>query len=75
MANTRSHTIERAAKVGDDLVVDMAFASALPYERWWGIEILDVREGSVLLDRLEDGAPLLYNHDWSDLRGTHVANL
>jgi HK97 family phage major capsid protein len=55
---------------GGDLTVDMAFASAEPYERWWGIEVLDVK--GARLARLNDGAPLLYNHDWNDLRGVHV---
>ena len=72
MPNTRSHTISRVAKNGGELVVDMAFASEVPYERWWGIEILDMAESSVRLSRLMDGAPLLYNHNWNDLRGTHV---
>lgn len=56
----------------DDLVVDMAFASAEPYERWFGIEVLRVTEQSVRLARLQDGAPLLFNHNWDDLRGVHV---
>jgi HK97 family phage major capsid protein len=55
-----------------DLSVEMAFASEEPYERWWGVEILDISEKSVRLGRLNDGAPLLFNHDWNDLRGTHV---
>ena len=64
---------ERANDKKDgDMVVAMAFASQEPYERWWGIEILDVNADSVRLGRLNDGAPLLYNHDWRDLRGTHV---
>lgn len=58
-------------KAGEgDQVVDMAFASQEPYQRWWGIEVLQM--GGARLDRLNDGAPLLYNHDWGDLRGTHI---
>ena len=75
MSNTRSHTIgtpQRRSADGGDLVVDMAFASQAPYERWWGIEVLDVSAKAVRLQRLNDGAPLLFNHDWNDLRGTHV---
>lgn len=63
--------LERAAKDGD-LLIEMAFSSEEPYERWWGIEILDHSEKSIRLERLNDGAPLLFNHDWYDLRGTHV---
>ena len=62
---------KRAFSIGD-LVVEMAFASEEPYERWWGVEILDVNDQSVRLGRLNDGAPVLYNHNWDDLRGVHV---
>ena len=60
------------ADSGDDLIVDMAFASEEPYERWWGVEILDCSDSAVRMDRLNNGAALLYNHNWNDLRGTHV---
>ena len=59
------------AKADGDLVVPMAFSSEEPVERWWGIEILDHSDGSVRLDRLNNGAPVLYNHNPNDLRGTH----
>ena len=32
--------------------VELAFSSELPYERWWGIEILDHSAESVRMDRL-----------------------
>lgn len=57
---------------GGDLVIDMAFSSELPYERWWGIEILDHSDGSVDLTRLNDGASVFFNHDPNELRGVHV---
>lgn len=63
-------TADRAE--GADLVVEMAFASEAPYERWWGIEILDCSPEAVDLSRLNDGGALLYNHNWDDLRGHHV---
>lgn len=44
--------------------VEVAFSSELPYERWFGIEILDHSPGSVDLSRLNDGThPLLMDHD------------
>ena len=49
--------------------VELAFASELPYERWWGIEILDLKTESVRLDRLKSGAPLLVGHDTADQVG------
>lgn len=56
-----------------DLLVDMSFASETPYPRWWGIEVLSCKPENVRLGRLNDGAPLLYNHNWYELRGVHVA--
>ena len=57
---------------GQDMVVELAFASAVPYERWWGIEVLDCTPSSVRLDRINDSGALLFNHDWDALRGHHV---
>jgi HK97 family phage major capsid protein len=71
----RSIQLDRAAakkNEGGDLVIPMAFASEEPYERWWGIEILDTSEGSIRLERLNDGANVLFNHNPNDLRGVHV---
>lgn len=62
---------EADSEDGDHLV-DMAFASEQPYERWFGVEVLDCKPESVRLDRLNDGAPVLFNHDWKELRGVHV---
>ena len=73
--NTRAFSIEgqhQRSAAGGDLVVDMAFASETPYQRWWGVEVLQVNTKAVRLGRLNDGAPLLFNHDWNDLRGVHV---
>lgn len=61
----------RSPDIGDDIEIEMAFASAQPYERWWGIEVLDVR--GARLGRLNDGAPVLFNHNWDELRGVHKA--
>lgn len=60
------------AEEGADLVVPLSFASERPYERWWGVEILDCSPESVILDRLQDGGPLLFNHEWDELLGHHV---
>ena len=49
--------------------VELAFASELPYERWWGIEVLDCRASAVKLDRLLAGGPLLCDHDVKDQIG------
>jgi HK97 family phage major capsid protein len=62
------------AEADGDLVVPMAFSSEEPVERWWGIEVLDHGKDSIRLDRLNDGAPVLFNHNPNDLRGTHEPN-
>ncbi len=65
---------QRAAdNAGGDLVLEVAFASDEPYERWWGIEKLVITDDAIRMERLNDGAPVLYNHHWDALRGTHVA--
>lgn len=72
IAFSRADAASAAPAPGEDLTLSMSFASETPYERWWGIEILDCSAKSVRLDRINDGGPLLYNHDWDDLRGHHV---
>lgn len=56
----------------DDLIVDIAFASDEPYDRWWGTEVLEISDKAIRMGRMNDGAPILFNHDWADLRGVHV---
>jgi HK97 family phage major capsid protein/HK97 family phage prohead protease len=47
----------------EERTVELSFASETPVERYFGNEILDCGEGSCDLSRLNDGAPLLVNHD------------
>lgn len=42
--------------------VELSFASEEPYERWWGIEILECTREAVDLSRMNDGAALLVGH-------------
>lgn len=49
--------------------VQLSFSSEEPYERWWGIEILDHSPDSVDLTRLNSSAPLLYNHNPNEVIG------
>lgn len=64
----RFATITRAD--GDDeRVIRLSFASETPVDRWYGREILSCREGDVDLSRLQDGGPLLKNHDPDELLG------
>jgi HK97 family phage major capsid protein/HK97 family phage prohead protease len=60
----RAFVVDRASVNADERTIELAFASELPYERWWGVEILDCTAGAVQLDRIGSGAgPLLWNHD------------
>lgn len=53
----------RDAEGEDDRVRELSFASEEPYERWWGVEILDHSPGAGDLSRLNNAGPLLLYHD------------
>ena len=63
----------RAAEVrqidAEARTVELAFSSEAEVQRWWGIEVLSHDTGAVVLARLQDGAPLLVNHDTDDQVG------
>jgi HK97 family phage major capsid protein len=67
----RTFTIQRGESIDVTArTVPLAFSSEAPYERWFGIEILDHSPGSCDLTRLADGRhPLLLNHDTDDQIG------
>lgn len=47
----------------EDRTFEFPFSSEFPVERYFGKEVLSHEKGSADLDRLNDGAPLLFNHD------------
>jgi HK97 family phage major capsid protein len=47
----------------------MSFTSETPVERWWGNEVLSMDASAADLSRLNDGGPLLFNHDLDDPLG------
>ena len=47
----------------EDRIVEFSFSSEYPVERGFGMEVLSHAEGAANLGRLNDGAPLLFNHD------------
>lgn len=59
----RSFKLDRAGVDEENRTVDLAFSSETPVDRFFGREILDHSPGSVDLSRLNDGAPLLLDHD------------
>lgn len=65
----RSFVLDRAAINEDTRTVELAFSSEAPYERSWGVEILDHGPASADLSRLKAAAPLLVNHDSADMVG------
>jgi hypothetical protein len=60
---TRELPIQIRASDDDARTMELAFASEMPVERWWGAEILDHSPGAVRLGRANDGAALLLQHD------------
>ena len=60
----------RAAQIAeDDRTLEFPFSSEYPVARYFGNEILSHRSEAVDLSRLNDGAPLLFNHDPDKLIG------
>lgn len=60
---TRTFSVSRGAIDVENRTVEVAFSSEAPVERGWGTEILDHAESSIRSERLQDGAPLLLEHD------------
>lgn len=65
----RSFALDRAAADEATRTVSLAFASEVPYERSWGVEILDCSTRSVRQGRMKTGANLLCDHDARDVVG------
>jgi HK97 family phage major capsid protein/HK97 family phage prohead protease len=67
--------VERAFVVKRDTInvaartVELAFASETPYERYWGIEILDCTPAAIRQGRMRSGANLLLEHDTTAVIG------
>lgn len=76
LAQLRGLKVERTFVVDRENGIDedkrtawLSIASEEPYERWWGIEILSVRQDAIRDERLRSGAPLLVGHDTADQVG------
>lgn len=55
--------------IGDDRTIEFPFSSEEPVARWFGDEILSHEKNAADLGRLNDGAPLLFNHNMDDYIG------
>ena len=70
-AITREMTFDVRAELVDESTrtVELSFSSEEPYERWWGVEILDHGKSAVELGRLNGSAALLMDHNIRDQVG------
>jgi HK97 family phage major capsid protein/HK97 family phage prohead protease len=65
----RSFAVDRAALDEESRTIELTFSSEAPYERSWGVEVLDHTPQSIRLGRLQSGGPLLMDHDVRDQVG------
>ena len=66
---TRSMDAPPDLVVGEDRILELSFSSEFPVERWFGNEILSHDKGAADMSRLNDGAPLLFNHNMDEIIG------
>lgn len=65
----RVATFDTRSANAEARTIELSFSSEQPYERWWGVEILDHSPGSVRMDRLRNAGPLLMDHNMRDQIG------
>lgn len=65
----RAFAVQRDTINVEARTIELAFSSESPYERWWGIEILDHSPTSIDLSRMNIHANLLCDHDIRDVIG------
>ena len=66
----RAFAVVRESVNVEARTVELSFASEAPYERWWGIEVLDCTATAMRQVRIGNGrAPLLCDHDTRDQVG------
>lgn len=60
----------RAENINEETrTITFSVSSEEPYERWFGIEVLSHDDGAVVLERFNNGAPLLFNHGMNNHLG------
>lgn len=65
----RAAAAENLSVDAESRTLDLSFSSEYPVERWFGTEVLAHDAGAADMSRLNDGAPLLFGHDASDVIG------
>lgn len=66
---TRAITADSIDVDTESRTIEFPFSSELPVERWFGDEVLSHDSKSADLKRLNDGAPLLFNHNMDEIVG------
>ena len=66
---TRAASTEAITVDAESRTMEFPFSSELPVERWFGDEVLSHNSGAADLKRLNDGAPLLFNHNMDEIVG------
>lgn len=64
-----SGTIEGTQEDESGRKYTMSFSSEVPYERWFGMEILDHQAGAIDMSRLQEIGVVLFNHNRDDVIG------
>ena len=59
----RDFTLEIKQVEKEDRIIEFPFSSEQPVERYFGSEVLEHSREAANLNRLNDGAPFLWNHD------------
>jgi HK97 family phage major capsid protein len=65
----RSFEMDKTTANEESRTVEIAFSSTAGVQRKFGLEVLDHSPSSVRMDRLNNGSPVLVNHDSSDQIG------
>lgn len=65
----RAASLDGVAISGEERTMEFSFSSEFPVQRYFGNEVLSHDRSAVDLSRLQDGAPLLFNHDPSKVIG------
>lgn len=66
----RALTVDGALKLDKETkTIEFPFSSEYPVERYWGREVLSHEPGAADLTRLNNSAPLLWNHDTNQMIG------
>jgi HK97 family phage major capsid protein/HK97 family phage prohead protease len=66
---TRAVAADAMSVDAESRSIEFPFSSELPVERWFGDEVLSHKSGAADLTRLNDGAPLLFNHNMDEIIG------